>query len=117
MALRPKFRKSLFLEEHTILNDIVFTPFALLEIVRSKVIISTINYWDNANLYSQKLYTLLGAHADADFGAVTVSLWGRNLTNAKYNTFATDSPMAGQTLYFAQQGNPLQAGIDLRLRF
>ena len=74
-------------------------------------------YWDNANLYSQKLYTLLGAHADADFGAVTVSLWGRNLTNAKYNTFATDSPMAGQTLYFAQQGNPLQAGIDLRLRF
>ena len=74
-------------------------------------------YWDNDNLYSQKLYTLLGAHADADFGVVAVSLWGRNLTGAKYNTFATDSRMAGETLYFAQQGNPLQVGLDVRLHF
>ncbi len=74
-------------------------------------------YWDNDNLYSQKLYALLGAHADADFGTVSVSLWGRNLTGTKYNTFATDSPMAGQTLYFAQLGNPLQVGLDLRLHF
>ena len=74
-------------------------------------------YWDNDNLYSQKLYALVGAHADADFGTVSVSLWGRNLTGTKYNTFATDSPMAGQTLYFAQLGNPLQVGLDLRLHF
>ncbi|MCR4604086.1 MAG: TonB-dependent receptor [Prevotella sp.] len=74
-------------------------------------------YWDNENKYSQDLFTLLGAHVDADFGAVSVSLWGRNLTDKKYNTFATDSPMAGQTLYFAQLGNPFQAGIDLRLHF
>lgn len=74
-------------------------------------------YWDNDNLYSQKLYALLGAHADADFGTVSVSLWGRNLTGTKYNTFATDSPMAGKTLYFAQLGNPLQVGLDLRLHF
>ena len=74
-------------------------------------------YWDNDNLHSQKLYALLGAHADADFGTVSVSLWGRNLTGTKYNTFATDSPMAGQTLYFAQLGNPLQVGLDLRLHF
>ena len=72
-------------------------------------------YWDNENLYSQKLYALLGAHADANFGKVTVSLWGRNLTATKYNTFATDSPMAGETLYFAQKGNPLQVGCDLRI--
>ena len=74
-------------------------------------------YWDNANEYSQDLYTVVGAHVDASFGAVTISLWGRNLTDAKYNTFATDSPMAGQTLYFAQRGNPLQFGADLRLHF
>ena len=74
-------------------------------------------YWDNANLYAQKLYATLGAHADADFGAVTVSLWGRNLTDTEYNTFATDSPMAGQTLYFAQRANPLQVGIDMHLHF
>ena len=74
-------------------------------------------YWDNANLYAQDLYAVLGAHADADFGLVSVSLWGRNLTDTKYNTFATDSPMAGTLKYFAQQGNPVQVGLDLRLHF
>ncbi len=74
-------------------------------------------YWDNANLYAQDLYTTLGAHADADFGKLSLSLWGRNLANTKYNTFATDSPMAGTVKYFAQQGNPLQLGLDLRLHF
>ena len=74
-------------------------------------------YWDNANLYAQDLYTVLGAHVDADFDLFTVSLWGRNLTNTKYNTFATESPMAGTLKYFAQQGNPLQVGLDLRLHF
>ena len=74
-------------------------------------------YWDNDNLYSQKLYTLVGAHAEADFGLFTLNLWGRNLLDTKYNTFATDSPMAGETLYFAQKGNPRQMGIDLRFHF
>ena len=74
-------------------------------------------YWDNANLYAQDFYATLGAHVDADFGRHTLSLWGRNLTDTHYNTFATDSPMAGTTKYFAQQGNPLQVGLDLRLHF
>lgn len=74
-------------------------------------------YWDNANLYAQDLYTVLGAHADADFGLVTVSLWGRNLTDARYNTFATESRMAGALKYFAQQGNPLQLGLDVNIHF
>jgi outer membrane receptor protein involved in Fe transport len=74
-------------------------------------------YWDNANTYYQKAYALLGAHADADFGPVTVSLWGRNLTDTSYNTFVTDSRMAGDTKYFAQQGLPLQLGVDLKLHF
>ncbi len=72
-------------------------------------------YWDNDNEYSQKLYTLLGAHADANFGKVTLRLWGRNLTDRRYNTFTTESRMAGETLYFAQQGNPLQLGIDVKI--
>ena len=72
-------------------------------------------YWDNANLYSQPVYALLGAHADADFGKLMLSLWAHNITDTKYNTFAIESRMAGQTLYFAQRGNPLQVGIDLRI--
>lgn len=74
-------------------------------------------YWDNDNLYSQKPYTLFGTHAEADFGLFTLNLWGRNLLDTKYNTFATDSPMAGETLYFAQKGNPRQMGVDLRFHF
>ena len=74
-------------------------------------------YWDNENLYAQKLYTLIGAHAEADFGLFTFNLWTRNLLDTKYNTFATESPMDGQTLYFAQKGNPRQMGIDLRFHF
>ncbi len=74
-------------------------------------------YWDEANEYEQKLYTVLGAHADADFGKLVVSLWGRNLTDTKYNTFATPSSIAGTTNYYAHRGNPLQVGIDVKLQF
>ncbi|MBQ9636686.1 MAG: TonB-dependent receptor [Prevotella sp.] len=74
-------------------------------------------WWDEANTYSQGLYATLGAHADADFGLVKVSLWGRNLTDAKYNTFAVSSAATGEKKYFGQLGNPLQVGVDVRLHF
>lgn len=74
-------------------------------------------YWDNANSYSQKMYAVLGAHVDADFGPVQVSLWGRNLTDANYNTFAVDNAATGKKEYFAQRGNPFQCGVDVRLHF
>lgn len=72
-------------------------------------------YWDNDNLYAQKFYAVMGARVDADFGPVVVSLWGRNLTDTNYNTFATESRMAGFTNYYANRGLPRQVGIDLRL--
>ncbi len=74
-------------------------------------------WWDEANTYSQKFYALLGAHADYDFGPVAVSLWGRNLTDTKYNTFAISSNAAGGTRYFAQRGNPFQLGLDVQVHF
>jgi len=74
-------------------------------------------YWDNDNLYAQDLYATLGAHVDADFGLLTLSLWGRNLTDTNYNTFAVESPMAGTTNYYANRGLPRQLGIDLRMHF
>ena len=74
-------------------------------------------WWDEANTYSQKFYALLGAHADYDFGPMVVSLWGRNLTDTKYNTFAVSSTAAGGQHYFAQQGNPIHVGVDLRIHF
>ena len=74
-------------------------------------------YWDEANTYAQNLYATLGAHADADFGLVKVSLWGRNLTDARYNTFAVASAATGEKKYFGQLAKPLQVGIDVRLHF
>ena len=78
-------------------------------------------WWDEANTFSEKAYATLGAHADYDFGALVVSLWGRNLTDTKYNTFAVSSSAAssesGSSQYFAQRANPLQVGIDARIHF
>ena len=74
-------------------------------------------WWDEANTYSQKMYILLGAHVDYDFGPVVVSLWGRNITNTHYNTFAVQSSAAGGTRYFAQRGNPIQLGCDINIHF
>ena len=74
-------------------------------------------YWDEANDYSQDFYAVLGAHADADFGLISLSIWGRNLTNTKYNTFAMNSSATGTMRYFAQKANPFQIGIDVNLHF
>lgn len=72
-------------------------------------------YWDEANTYSQKFYALLGAHVAADFGAVNVNVWARNLTDTNYNTFALYNTSTGS--YFAQRGNPFQMGVDVKLHF
>ena len=72
-------------------------------------------WWDEANTYSQKFYALMGAHADYDFGPVVVSLWGRNITNTHYNTFAISSGAAGGIHHFAQKANPIQVGIDVNI--
>ena len=74
-------------------------------------------WWDEANTYSQKSYAVLGAHADYDFGPVIVTLWGRNITDTKYNTFAIQSSAAGGTRYFAQKASPLQLGLDVNIHF
>jgi outer membrane receptor protein involved in Fe transport len=74
-------------------------------------------YWDEENTSEQKLYHVLGAHADADFGFMKISFWGKNLTNTKYNTFAVESAATGKKYTFAQLGNPFQCGVDLKFHF
>lgn len=74
-------------------------------------------FWDNANSYQQNMYAVLGAHADADFGKIIISFWGKNLTDANYNTFAVDNAATGRKEYFAQRGNPFQCGLDVKFHF
>ena len=73
-------------------------------------------WWDEANTYGQKFFTVANAHVDADFSPVVLSLWIRNLTNTNYNTFALESNMGGNTSRFAQRGNPMQAGVDIKVK-
>ena len=74
-------------------------------------------WWDEANTYSQSFYAVLGAHVAADFGLCKLNLWGRNITDSKYNTFAFSSKATGSEVYMAQQGNPFQCGFDLSFHF
>ena len=74
-------------------------------------------YWDNANSYAQKVYGVMGAHVNVDFGGCTINFWGRNLTNTRYNTFAVDNAATGTKEYFAQRGNPFQCGADVKIHF
>ena len=74
-------------------------------------------YWNEANSFGQDFYALLNAHADADFGTVKISLWGKNLTDTRYNTFAIESSATGTSKCFAQRGMPIQVGIDMNLHF
>lgn len=74
-------------------------------------------WWDEANTYSQKFYAVLGAHVSVDLGVCTVNLWGRNLTDTNYNTFAFSSKATGKEVFMAQRGNPIQLGCDVNIRF
>lgn len=70
-------------------------------------------YWDVDNKYTQDVYAQLGAHVSLDFGKATVNLWGRNITNTRYNVFLINSSVDRTLRSFAQRGNPKQYGIDL----
>lgn len=74
-------------------------------------------YWDVDNEYRQKLYATLGVHAMVDFGCIKLNVWGRNLTDTKYNTMLVNSSIDGTNRSFAQQGNPLQIGADIIMHF
>ena len=72
-------------------------------------------FWDAGNESSQRLYALLGAHVMLDFGKVQLNVWGKNLTDTRYNTFLVESSADSVKRSFAQRGNPLQVGLDVSL--
>jgi outer membrane receptor protein involved in Fe transport len=68
-------------------------------------------YWNEANTLSQPLYVLLGAHCTLRMGDVSLTLWGRNLTNCSYDTFYFKS--VGQE--FFAEGRPIEGGVRLNI--
>lgn len=68
-------------------------------------------YWDEANSLSQPFYSLLGAQLQLRMGNYILTLWGRNLTNTRYDVFYFKS--VGEE--FFSWGKPLQCGIRLNI--
>jgi len=70
-------------------------------------------FWNEDNALSQPFYGLFGAQVAFVKGNAQVSLWGKNLLNANYNTFYFKS--MGNS--FMQKGKPLQCGISVLCDF
>lgn len=68
-------------------------------------------YWDEENLYRQPFYAELGASVRFHHSRFTLDLWGKNLTDTRFNVFRYSS--VGND--FFQRGKPLRGGVTLRL--
>lgn len=68
-------------------------------------------YWNETNSLRQEFYSLLGAQVVLQMNEVSLTLWGRNLTNTLYNTFYFKS--VGEE--FFAQGAPIHCGIRLNI--
>ena len=74
-------------------------------------------YWTEDNRLKQPFYALLNGHVAFDFGHVTLNVWGKNLTDTRYDVFCFTNKVTMQELRFAQQGRPVQIGLDLKVHF
>ena len=70
-------------------------------------------YWNEANDISQSFYTTLNATIGVRKEAVTLSVWGRNLTDTEFAAFYFES--FGNK--FMQKGKPVRIGAKLSLSF
>lgn len=70
--------------------------------------------WNEANTFSARFYATLGARLSVEMAhGLTFTLWGCNLTNTRYATFAFDS----MNNRFAQYGRPCSWGMDVKWAF
>lgn len=70
-------------------------------------------YWNDANTQHQKFYATLNATLSFEHRLGSLSFWGTNITNTRYNTFHFTS--MGHN--FVQRANPWSVGATLRLLF
>lgn len=70
-------------------------------------------YWTEQNNASQALYGTLNGRVSLNKGNGQIGLWINNALNKEYQAFYFETMGRG----FAQQGRPLQVGVDIRCRF
>ena len=68
-------------------------------------------YWNEANTLRQPIYSTLGAQLTLRLKELTITLWGRNLTNTQYDVFYFKS--VGKE--FFSKGAPIHGGIRLNI--
>ena len=68
-------------------------------------------YWDEANSVVQPFYTLFDASVRIEHRRYAIDLWGRNLTDKRYDIFYFES--IGNR--FVQRGKPQRFGITLTI--
>ncbi|MDE6862104.1 MAG: TonB-dependent receptor, partial [Alistipes sp.] len=66
-------------------------------------------YWNEENTLSQPFYSLLSAYVELNKGDFSLSVWGRNLTGADYDTFYFKSVSRS----FFSKGRPASFGVKL----
>jgi outer membrane receptor protein involved in Fe transport len=70
-------------------------------------------YWTEANDINQKFYGLLDLKVTVTKGIFSLSLWTKNALNTDYAAFYFESMQHP----LAQKGKPLQAGVDVSIKF
>lgn len=70
-------------------------------------------YWDDLNTVSQNFYATLDASVTFTHKLISLTIWGSNITNTRYNTFYFTS--IGNS--FVQRANPWSIGGTLRINF
>ncbi len=68
-------------------------------------------WWNDANTVKQNFYATLGASLGVTHPKGSLTLWGENLTNTKYDTFYFES--VGNK--FVQRARPWSIGVTLRV--
>ncbi len=70
-------------------------------------------YWDLNNKYSEPGYGILNAKVTVTKKNISFGIWGKNLTNKKYNAFLFEA----NKLAYVQTGKLFQAGINISVKF
>ncbi len=68
-------------------------------------------YWDDANIYCQKLYGLMGFSVKFDHKHYSLDVWGENIINTRFSTFYFESVNHS----FVQRGKPRRFGVTVRV--
>lgn len=117
-----------FMPQHTLNLDIAYTVplnedrprYALNEDFIARSITFSANYsgagriyWTEQNDAWQNFYSQLGANVTMDIHPLYLTVWGRNLTNSRHNTFWFVSANRA----YEQHVRPIQFGFDACLKF